>query len=423
MSNYRFELEKYKGLQSRFTCPHCYKPHRFVRYIDTTTGQYLSDYVGKCDRLNECGYHYTPAMYFKDNPNNSISTSKPIQDFTLLKPHKTIPTSFIPHKHFNSTVLFSENAAEIASTNNYVKFLLSIFGEEITKSIIKQYFIGTSIYLPEKTIFWQIDKNFDIRTGKIMHYNAETGNRIKNTGRAFSWIHTKLNKKDFNLKQCFFGEHLLSLPENNHKIVAIVESEKTATIASIYFPNMVWLATGGIHNLQKEKCDVLKKRKVILYPDLNAFELWSEKAKELKSIVSAIKVSNVLEINASESEKKSGLDLADYLIKFNYKEFVADKSFYSLDNQQINSEPSISSVTNNNCTWDIESITQFYNQYKLPDGPIKLDNAQTIINTSKFVEAELTIVEENQNNPTYKPHYDRLCLLKEILEKEIIVLN
>ena len=29
---------------------------------------YLSDSVGKCNRLNKCGYHYTPRQYFADNP-------------------------------------------------------------------------------------------------------------------------------------------------------------------------------------------------------------------------------------------------------------------------------------------------------------------------------------------------------------------
>ena len=38
-------------------------------YIDTeNNNQYLSDNVGKCNRLDKCGYHYTPRQYFTDNP-------------------------------------------------------------------------------------------------------------------------------------------------------------------------------------------------------------------------------------------------------------------------------------------------------------------------------------------------------------------
>ena len=37
-------------------------------YIDTeNNNQYLSDNVGKCNRLDKCGYHYTPKQYFADN--------------------------------------------------------------------------------------------------------------------------------------------------------------------------------------------------------------------------------------------------------------------------------------------------------------------------------------------------------------------
>ena len=41
--------------------------HAFTRYIDThNNNRYLSDNVGKCNRLDN--YHYTPRQYFADNP-------------------------------------------------------------------------------------------------------------------------------------------------------------------------------------------------------------------------------------------------------------------------------------------------------------------------------------------------------------------
>ena len=55
----------------------------------------------------------------------------------------------------------------------------------------------------------------------------------------------KLNLPNYNLKQCLFGEHLLS--EIPTKPVAIVESEKSALVATHYMPEFIWLATGGIH--------------------------------------------------------------------------------------------------------------------------------------------------------------------------------
>ena len=69
MSNYRFILERYRGISTRYTCPQCGRKHTFTRYIDTeNNNQYISDNVGKCNRLDKCGYHYTPKQYYIDNP-------------------------------------------------------------------------------------------------------------------------------------------------------------------------------------------------------------------------------------------------------------------------------------------------------------------------------------------------------------------
>ena len=69
MNTYRFILEKYRGISTRYTCPQCGRKHTFTRYIDTeNNNQYLSERVGKCNRLDKCGYHYTPKQYFTDNP-------------------------------------------------------------------------------------------------------------------------------------------------------------------------------------------------------------------------------------------------------------------------------------------------------------------------------------------------------------------
>ena len=69
MNTYRFTIERYRGLSTRYTCPQCGRKHTFTRYIDTeNNNQYLSERVGKCNRLDKCGYHYTPKQYFTDNP-------------------------------------------------------------------------------------------------------------------------------------------------------------------------------------------------------------------------------------------------------------------------------------------------------------------------------------------------------------------
>ena len=163
-----------------------------------------------------------------------------------------------------------------------------------------------------------------------MQYNCEMGRRLKHQSGAIDWVHNKLKKsgplpKDFNLKQCFFGEHLLKL--NPDKSVAIVESEKSAIIASCIFLDWVWLAAGNLNGLSIEKCQVLKSRKVILYPDLGAFEKWSDKAIEIQKLYNCkMIVSNLLEIEANDIERENGWDIADYLIT---ESFQKNKVFIS----------------------------------------------------------------------------------------------
>lgn len=68
--SHRYKLEEYKGPGSRYDCPACHQKRVFARYIDTETGQHISPDVGRCNREDKCGYHYTPSQYFKDHPEN-----------------------------------------------------------------------------------------------------------------------------------------------------------------------------------------------------------------------------------------------------------------------------------------------------------------------------------------------------------------
>ena len=68
-SEYRYQLERYRGRGTRYNCPQCGRKYTFTRYIDTHNGNtYVNERVGKCNRLDKCGYHYTPRQYFEDNP-------------------------------------------------------------------------------------------------------------------------------------------------------------------------------------------------------------------------------------------------------------------------------------------------------------------------------------------------------------------
>ena len=235
-------------------------------------------------------------------------------------------TSYIPSNVFKSSLTSYDN-------NNFVTYLLTLFGAEVTTQLITSYFIGTAKDWGNTgaTTFWQVDINGNIRTGKTMLYNPTTGKRVKEPTPYFNWVHKTINQPEYELKQCLFGEHLL---QGNNKPVAIVESEKTAIIASAYLPQLVWVACGMLQGINIDKCKVLQGRQVLLFPDLskpdaeiNCFELWTKKAGELKAIGVHATISDLLEINATESERVEGLDLADYLLKVDYKQIILKQRF------------------------------------------------------------------------------------------------
>jgi hypothetical protein len=57
---------------------------------------------------------------------------------------------------------------------------------------------------------------------------------------------------------------------------------------------------------------------------LIGYERWNRKAAELSSLAS-FKTSNLLERKSTGTEKKQGLDIADYLVKLDPREFIKIK--------------------------------------------------------------------------------------------------
>jgi hypothetical protein len=309
---YRFVPKPYQTPADKETCYSCGEPHKYRRYLDTHTGELLPEQYGWCDRVESCGYHLNPNVdgYAKEiyqQERGQRSDWKP-QQRPAARP-VTKPPSYIPFEQF-------EKSLGLYGDNCFMKFLQARFGDEAAQQASDLYFIGTSKVWKGATIFWQIDKTGQVRTGKIMLYSQLTGKRVKDPYDHFSWVHRKLeNCQEYNLVQCLFGEQLLSLYPD--LTVALVESEKTAIIASLFFPEYLWLATGGKENITDARLQALQGRKVILYPDLSrggaAFTKWAEKAQRNSHLGSFI-VSDFLERTATAAGKAKGLDLADYLL-------------------------------------------------------------------------------------------------------------
>jgi hypothetical protein len=305
-----------------------------------------------------------------------------------------------------------------------------LFGVEITDQLIKDYCIGTSKYWDGATVFWQKDIQGKIRTGKIIQYEiidsaasiiGKDCKRNKANLPPVYWVHSALKISDF--KQCLFGEHLLI---DKTKPVAIVESEKTAVIASIYRPQFIWLASGGKDGLNAEKCSVLKGRTVVLFPDLDGFEKWSSNANEL-SHIAKFTVSSLLNSKATEAERKQQFDIADYLIKFELEAFTKPKA------EQLTPHPAVETFVEveqpafveyfseheqpkPEC-WEqeIAELEYYFKSIELPTQPVMLNGHSTIKDCSLFIKSHIATAKANNGKRTFLPYLNRLQELKQIL--------
>jgi hypothetical protein len=390
-------------MNTRYRCPSCQQRDKtFSLYIDTETGEHIHPTVGRCNRESNCGHHYTPKQYFQDN-NISFDTPKAYKPRPVTPQPK--PVSFIPVEVFKASLKAHE-------TNHFVQFLINLFGVEVASQLVSRYFIATSKHWNGATVFWQIDTQGKVRTGKIMLYNPTTGKRVKNLELPVYWVHKALKQPEFELRQCLFGEHLLI---DKTKPVAIVESEKTAVIASVYLPQFIWVAVGSITNLNAEKCSILKGRTVTLFPDLNGFDKWSSKSKEL-SHLTIFTVSDLLERKATEAEKKQGFDLADYLIKYDYKAFALPEP------EATEPPPTVQPLFEGkpfeqpeNWEQEINELESYFASVTLPTQPVKLNKSSTITNCYLFIESHFATVKANNGKRTFLPYLNRLQELKQVL--------
>ena len=128
------------------------------------------------------------------------------------------------------------------------------------------------------------------------------------------------------VRHCLFGLHLLNSRNawltGQTPPVAVVEAEKTAVILSAYYPQYVWLATGGLFEVQPEKFRPLRGRKVILFPDADpdgkAYAYWFEAAQQVMAQPywddsPPIRVSALLEQHATPDQRRRKIDLVEFI--------------------------------------------------------------------------------------------------------------
>lgn len=338
MNAYRYTLEPYKGMKTRYPCPNDCKGKTFTRYIDTKTGEHLPYEYGKCEKVNKCGYHLNPyksgyakIIWLKEQKNEKWKEIEPKKtSFAQIKASKFQPI-FIPFDIF-------KNSLGRYNGNSFVQFLTQSFGKSIAAELVQRFYIGTSKYWEGSAVFWLINENSKVAGGQVILFekNGNTKKEIRPDGskkRFNSWVHIALKNNYQNNQKllpnwlgkyienspkfpCLFGLPQLE-KECPTKPIAIVESAKTAVIATAYLPQYIWMAVGSLSYLNSKRLYALKGRNITLFPDRGGYEKWNEKAMEI-SCFANVTVSDLLE----RKEAVQGSDLADYLLKYPISDFI-----------------------------------------------------------------------------------------------------
>lgn len=274
-----------------------------------TNALHTSNKVGIASFIYMCRQYGidTNRFYIKDG----VDYAQPIVTHVNSKPKEVIPVAIQREYVLRS---LDRNLQ-----SDFVFYLETLVADvERIVAVVNDYQLGVT--KEGHVIYWNIDKDESVRMGKVMKYKTD-GHRDKTfTPLSIPKELSKCGKlkADYVIKQTLFGEHLLRHPQNADKTICIVESEKSAVICSLCFPNVLWMATGSKGNLQDERMSAVKGRKVILFPDTDAegkaYCQWCKRADELNANGWQIQVCNYLEKMATPEQRETKIDIADLLI-------------------------------------------------------------------------------------------------------------
>lgn len=139
------------------------------------------------------------------------------------------------------------------------RWMCGLFSEDKVRETWDLYNVTTDSH--GNAVFWYVDQSGKILYDKRIAYK-EDGHRDKDffPGRQY-------RVADGYIGKCYFGA---CLPDDGKKAF-VVESEKSAILASLYYGGRRFLATGGKGNLREID------KNMLLVPDMDARMEWEEK--------------------------------------------------------------------------------------------------------------------------------------------------
>lgn len=425
-SSYPVKLET--GSKKR-TCPGCGKK-TFHGYIDTRTGELLPLEYGRCDREIKCGYFVKPPLNGSKPAPGYKPTTKPVVE-TISAP------VFFPWKVYSPLT-----APDRFKENKFLDYLITrapfSFPEIEVYQVAKLYQVGTIIqgYWQGAAAFPFIDPAGNIRAVQVKQFNdqnhttrttflhAITERFYRDNSKPLpEWLKRYISQE--NKVSCLFGAHLLSRFKDNP--VCLVEAPKTAIYATLYFGSPehspdtpLWLAVGSLSYFTPDRLQVLKGRQVRIYPDAaendRAFQVWQAKSREIFSRLpgTTFEVSAVLNQYSTPEDKAAGIDLADVLIRMDWREFrrpteVSSKTLIhepipepetlppgTIDPGPVETQPREQMIQPRTTDPDYEQLKDYFSGVNLESfTPLKLSDYETITDLAKCVKFALDCVKSS----------------------------
>jgi hypothetical protein len=185
----------------------------------------------------------------------------------------------------------------------------------------------------------------------MMLYKAD-GHRDKESRYNFDWIHAALYRDPrsgysadkTDMKTCLFGLHLLDkyTKPGVEQTVCIVESEKTALLMAIAYgnhANQVWMACGGLSNINRDKLAPLirQHRHITLYPDRDGVAAWKQRAEQLHYDRISVDTDPVLKWWKPEDGEKA--DIADVVVRM-----MQTKKIYKTVSEVVEDLPAVQAM-------------------------------------------------------------------------------
>lgn len=270
----KFQFEKHPAKKG--TCPSCNKSNVFRHYQD------LPREYGICDRINECGYHNSPH-------DESLEKQQELTGMEVKRPKEKDPKIVFPDK-----ASIKQITNDLESNFHYTLGAICNSPENIPNEYFQKWGVGAN---NGGTCFVLADKK-KVYNVKTIYYQPISCKRDK----ARFPFYLKADKNEKYIR-CLYGLHLLS----EEKTICLVESEKTAFLASFYYPQFDWLATGGNNGLTSEMLAPLENRKVFYVCD-------ADKAGRDNATINRLKLHKDFHIVDLFPDREDGYDFADYLL-------------------------------------------------------------------------------------------------------------